>query len=392
MATRRRRSVRVTLRRAHLGIGIAVLLALGGMAVSLASAGRRQASTTTTPVSRLSAARGGSFLSLWPACACGRKTVLDQFSLQDGRRLRTLTRVRVAWPESLATPSVDRSGRVWMTFSVGSKCTNDTSTCGPVPDSCSGRVERLNLRSGTSSTVLSFPDSESVTRAIPRPDARQVVLVEGGCTSSFFNQHLVVRDLRSGSEWALGADATPCHELGAPTWSRNGSRLVFAYGPSRLRKGTPDTPNSCAEPRFNRLAIVSAQHASTTASWKLVDAQRGCSYEVGTFDRRGVAAVEACVRGKQRDSSAVNLGHAFLIQLSHRDRIVRKLALKPGWENGNISTERDGMVLVSQSQPANAGYPERDWVWQFDGRMLRLVAHYRAEDAAQVIAVPTAAR
>jgi hypothetical protein len=368
-----------------------VLLALGGMAVSLASAGGREPSTTAGPVSRLAPARGGSFLSLWPACACGRKTVLDQFSLQDGRRLRTLTRVRVAWPESLATPSVDRSGRVWMTFSAGSKCTNDTSTCGPVPDSCSGRVERLNLRSGTSPTVLSFPDSEFVTRAIPSPDARQVVLVEGGCITSYFNQHLVVRGMRSGSEWSIGADAAPCHELGSPSWSANGSRLVFAYGPSRLRKGTPDTPNSCAEPRFNRLAIVSAQHASAASSWKLIRAQRGCSYEVGTFDSRGVAAVEACAGGEQRDSSAVNLGRAFLVQLSRRDRITERLALKPGWENGAISTERDGKVLVSQSQPDNAGYPERDWVWQFNGSALRLVAHYRAEDAAQVIAIPTAA-
>ena len=54
-----------------------------------------------------------------------------------------------------------------------------------------------------------------------------------------------------------------------------------------------------------------------------------------------------------------------------------------------MSTDRrDGSVLISQDQPANAGYPERDWVWQFDGHRLRLIASYRANDAAQVVGVP----
>jgi hypothetical protein len=54
-----------------------------------------------------------------------------------------------------------------------------------------------------------------------------------------------------------------------------------------------------------------------------------------------------------------------------------------------VSTDRqDGSVLISQDQPANAGYPERDWVWQFDGHRLWPIASYRANDAAQVIGVP----
>jgi hypothetical protein len=56
---------------------------------------------------------------------------------------------------------------------------------------------------------------------------------------------------------------------------------------------------------------------------------------------------------------------------------------------GLVSTDRqDGSVLISQDQPANAGYPERDWVWQFDGHRLWPIASYRANDAAQVIGVP----
>jgi hypothetical protein len=45
-------------------------------------------------------------------------------------------------------------------------------------------------------------------------------------------------------------------------------------------------------------------------------------------------------------------------------------------------------VLITQDQPANEPYPERDWLWEFDGHHLRSIAHYKAEDAAQVLAVP----
>jgi hypothetical protein len=30
---------------------------------------------------------------------------------------------------------------------------------------------------------------------------------------------------------------------------------------------------------------------------------------------------------------------------------------------------------------------ERDWVWEFDGQHLRAIAHYKASDAAQVLAI-----
>jgi hypothetical protein len=58
-------------------------------------------------------------------------------------------------------------------------------------------------------------------------------------------------------------------------------------------------------------------------------------------------------------------------------------------EQAVIATEpSSGDVLISQDEPANEPYPERDWVWEFDGHHLRSIAHYRAEDAAQVLAIP----
>jgi hypothetical protein len=390
MRSLRRRSVRVALRRVLLAALIgAALLGLAGC--GSAGGGRKSIPSTILPA--FHSARAWSFISLWPACACGRTTDLDQFSLSDGRRLHTLAHIKVRQGQSLPTPAVDRAGRVWLTFSSGPACTSNVAGCGPKPNTCSGHVERLDLHTGASTTVLSPPHSEQVTDALPSPNSRQAVLVEGGCTTGYFNEHFVVTDLasgRPGRQWPIGADAAPCHDLTAPGWSANGRELVFAYGPSVLSRHAHPAPGTCEAPRFNRLVMVSSQRGSTTPSWRLLKAKGGCSYEVATFDRWGVTAVESCVRGSQ-SSLSVNTGHAFLIQLNHRDRVIRRLALQPGWENGAISTEPGGAVLVSQSQPANAGYPERDWVWQFNGRALRLVAHYRADDAAQVIAVPTAA-
>jgi hypothetical protein len=301
----------------------------------------------------------------------------------------TLASIPLTQGQSPATPSVDRAGRVWLTFSSGPKCTSDVAGCGPKPDSCAGHVERFNPPAGAI-TVLRSPGSEQVNDALPSPDARQVALVEGGCVSGYLDDHLVVRDLASGRQWSIGADAAPCHVLTTPNWSANGRELVFAYGRSVLSRHAHPTPGTCQAARFNRLAIVSAQRGSMASSWRLLRAQPDCSYEVATFDRWGVTAVESCVRPGQ-SSLSVNTGHAFLIQLNRRGAVVRRLALQPGWGTGAISTEPTGNVLVSQSQPANSGYPERDWVWEFNGRALRLVARYPAHDAAQVIAIPAAA-
>jgi hypothetical protein len=66
-----------------------------------------------------------------------------------------------------------------------------------------------------------------------------------------------------------------------------------------------------------------------------------------------------------------------------------RIPIQLGLEQAVVATEpTTGDVLITQDQPANEPYPERDWVWEFDGRHLRPIAHYKAEDAAQVLAIP----
>jgi hypothetical protein len=141
--------------------------------------------------------------------------------------------------------------------------------------------------------------------------------------------------------------------------------------------------------RYARLAVASALHSSRSRAWKLIRADRGCSFEAATFDPAGVAAVEGCRRNHAPESNIKpGLGQARLLQLNSKHRVTARIDLEPGWEQGAITTERGGRVLISQDQPANGPYPERDWVWEFDGHSLRFVHHYKAHDAAQIIAIP----
>ena len=341
-------------------------------------------------------ARASTFISLWPACGCGRRTELDEFSLATGRHERKLAAVSTVSDGSVSPPATSASGSVLLTISSGPKCSGpagggfSAGPCDPETTSCTGRIEQLRLGGGSLSTLLTIPASNLVGDAVPSPNGARVVMRSSGCTTYYFDQSLVVRDLASGRQWAIGADAPRCHEIDRPSWSPDGSQLVFAYHPSILRYGTkPSASDFCTEPRLGRLVVVAAGHASSVRSWKLIDADDKCSFAAAAFDREGIAAVELCRRSPTGSVADLFLGQAYVLQLNRHHRVVRRIALKPGWEEGLVSTDvRHGSVLISQDQPANAGYPERDWVWQFDGHRLRPIASYRANDAAQVIGVP----
>jgi hypothetical protein len=146
---------------------------------------------------------------------------------------------------------------------------------------------------------------------------------------------------------------------------------------------------TCPITHYARLAVVSTDRSARSASWTLLPADPGCSFEAATFDPAGIAAVEGC---RQRGNSASyvdpGFGTVWLVQLDPAGRISVRVALQPGWEDGVIATEPSGRVLLTQDQPANEPYPERDWVWEFDGRTLRLIRHYAALDADEILAIP----
>ena len=232
------------------------LLALAGCATSHESPHPQpRSSPPVLRTGRRGTSRAGSFISLSPACACGKRTVLEQFSLKNGRRLRALTAVPSNTGAHVANPHTDSRGGVWITTSTGPRCTSGVAGCGPAPNSCSGTAVRFDPTTRSTTTELTFPSSILVADTLPSPNSRLVAMTTGGCATSFFNEHIVIRDLRSGRQWTIGADAAPCHALGDPAWNPDGSQLVFPTVPP-FSRGTP-----------TYLAARAKPHASADSWW-----------------------------------------------------------------------------------------------------------------------------
>jgi hypothetical protein len=202
--------------------------------------------------------RMGSFISVFPACACEHRTALERFSLRDGRRLGVVARLPAGPGIEVSSPHALPGGPVWLTISTGPKYRSGVAGGDPAPDSCSGRVERLDPADGKSTVVLRVPSSALITDAVPSPNGRLVVMPGGGCSTSFFNEHLIVEDLKTHKRWTIGADATPCHALFDAAWSANSSQLVSRTDPRPSPRTLtsfptePATRRASAKPRRAR--------------------------------------------------------------------------------------------------------------------------------------------
>lgn len=99
-------------------------------------------------------------------------------------------------------------------------------------------------------------------------------------------------------------------------------------------------------------------------------------------------AAEGCKHGSPPGSSATSLGNAYLIQLSNTGKQLRRWPFMRRLEEALITPEPGtNRLLVIQDLPANNGEPKNDWVWELTGTRLRLINHYHADDAAQILAV-----
>ena len=377
------------------GTRMAPAVALLVASVSIAACGksahqpraRRHATVPVIMTARLDPARSGSlFLSLWQP-PHDSKTVLEEFSLSDGRPVRQLASL----PEDASGPHTGPEGTVWLTMSTGPRERNNTAGGDPAPNSCSGSVVRLDLPTRESKTVLSFPSSQLVDDVVPNPSGQLLAMLAGTCDRSYFNQHLLVKDLRSGQEWTIGADAAPCHALYTPSWSPDGSKLVFAYGPANSSERLPETPRSglgkgvCTQNRPGEVAVVPAERSSQLSSARLIPPPKGCSYQAAVFDRQGIAAVEGCEQGTPRAYAGLGdyQGDAYLVQLNGRGRTVLRLALRRESNITRLASDPSaGLVFVSEGQGENTR-PAFDWVWTFDGHRLRAVGHYNAHVTAE---------
>jgi hypothetical protein len=333
----------------------------------------------------------GTFVSLVPACACGRHTELDEFSMASGRRLRRLARVSVPQGERLDTPAAAGDGRLFFTLTRDVLCaySGAYAECPKYePNSCRNAVS--TLAPGRSSLVPLFtvPGSRTIGQAVPDPAGGRVALTMAPCFAVHGTAGLYVRTLATGTTRAIVTSHNTCDSFSPVAWNPSGTELAFVYG----RAGGP--PQTGAEgiacPAGRQYAAIAAAAPADSHHLKLIAPIRGCVFGAVTFDATGLVAVEGCNHGDpDRNDGNAHLGQVYLVQYTPGGHLTRRFALRLGLEHAVLANVPHSMdLLITLDQPANEPYPERDWVWEFDGSRLRLIAHYRAEDAAQILAVP----
>jgi hypothetical protein len=328
---------------------------------------------------------------LVPACARGRHTDLELFSASSGRTLRRLAPVPLGGYQQLATPATTDHGLLFFTFTSGARCAESGAfmECPSfAPDSCRNTVETLSPGQTELQPLFAVSGAEAIREVVPNPDGGEVAMMITPCVSLHGTTGLFVRDLKTGIIRAVARSANRCDAFGPAAWNRRGTEVVFplerADGPPMTMAGGIGCPKG-----RNYLALAPARTAPGPGGLKLIHSERGCIFRAAAFDQIGVVAAEGCDQGDPERGVGGYLGHAFVAQYSLQGRLTARVALRLGLEQAVVATEPNtGKVLITQDQPANEPYPERDWVWEFDGHHLRPIAHYQADDAAQVLAVP----
>jgi hypothetical protein len=348
-----------------------------------------QADSGAVPAARLMVP-AGTFVSLVPACACGRHTELDLFSTAAGRRIRKLATVSTTAGE-LTTPAAAADGDLFMTFTSGPVCAAKGSYAecpGFTPDSCRNTVETLAPGQRTPAQSFTVAGSQTIGEVVPSPDGRHVALAITPCIALHGTTGLFVRDLKTGATRAVTTSRNRCDDFGPAAWNAAGTELVLPLE----RAGAPPIKIAggigCPAGR-SYLALAPTTATAGHVKLKLIDPDRGCIFKAAAFDPQGIAAAEGCNHGDPEHGVGSFLGDAYLMQYDKAGRLMKRIQLHPGLEQANVATDPStGNVLITQDQPANEPYPERDWIWGFDGAHLRPIANYSANDAAPIIAVP----
>jgi hypothetical protein len=345
----------------------------------------RVASVSVAPSSR-------TFVSLFPACGCSNHVTLDAFSAMTGRRLGSLATISSAPDENVATPAADRDGKLWLTFTQGARCAlrGTFSQCPKIArNSCVNQVRSLIPGQHHLKPAFSEPGAVQIGPVVPDRAGTLAVFSQTPCTQSHRPAGLYVRDLATGRQHALVTRANRCDQFISPAFNATATQLVFVYDQAigRAPSGGGEAAVSCPQ-TINRLAVLNLHDHGTRPSMRIIRPDRGCVFSAAAFDREGLLATEGCKRGSRPAIVAPVDGDAYLLQTTADGHRTNKIALKRGLEKSVISPGPDGdSVLITQDQPANNDEPENDWVWTYNGTHLKPIAHYHANDAAQVLAV-----
>ena len=337
-------------------------------------------------------APAGVFVSLVPACACGRHTSLVMFSRMSGRRIRTVTSLVLTRPGDQSVslgPATDR-GRLFLTVTTGARCVNTQDMECPrwIPDSCSNTVQTLSPGQSTFSTLFTVRGSESLGDVVPDPAGNQVALTMTPCVSVHGTTSLFVRNLRSGRMRTILTSRNRCDGFAPAGWNQAGTELAFVLNRADGRPIPIAGGFACPSGR-DSIALARLNGANASRELTLISPDRGCAFHAAAFDADGIVADEGCNQHSPPNEGRNYLGQAILVQYNARGQAMERTPLALGLSDSVIAAvPHTGKVLITQDQPANSGYPERDWVWQLNGHHLRLIAHYPAHDSIRILAIP----
>ena len=310
------------------------------------------------------------FFAQWQHVQLSMQSTLEAFSLADGHPMGAVTMLP-ACTNPISGPFRARDGAFWYVVSTGPRLRSDLAGGDPAPNSCSGTLIRLNPTTRTQTVEWKAPASELIDAPVPSPDGKEVAYLAGGCDTSYFNMHIEVRNLATGHEWAIGGSATPCHGLSEPSWSADGSKLLFTFAPSVLSPNTTFVPHGgCEAPAPGELAIVPSNQPAEITAQDLTAASPGCGYQYAVFDHEGIAASEACGEN--------DLGPAYLVQLDAHLVAITRVQLPSGGGTTLAADPMGKFVLVDAHEGEQSKNGQEvgpyDWIEVFDGHQLRLIA------------------
>ncbi|OJV24683.1 MAG: hypothetical protein BGO26_19205 [Actinobacteria bacterium 69-20] len=285
----------------------------------------------------------GAFVAVRAVAPPGDSREVTISDAHTGRMLRVV--LPDPWHGMQVQATAVASGKVWVTLSSGPRCSSGVEGCGPVPGSCAGQVITIAPTDGTPSVALTAPADELIADAKPSPDGSLLAYLDGSCDSSYFNQHLQVRDLRTGRSWSIGAALAMCHSLGSISWTPNGQNLVVAYGPSTLPPGAAGDygHGTCQSPGPAQLAVVPALQGAPDLPGVHTAMDADCQAAAVTATKDGYAAIEAC------GSPDYLSGPALLLALDPTLHITKRTSIGACVDGAELTAGSDFTDLLGSS-------------------------------------------
>lgn len=313
--------------------------------------------------------------------------------MSSGRLLRRVTALPpFAVGTAVRLAPATTGGRLFLTVAHGARCEGPKHEIFMEcphwqPGSCRNTVEALSPGQSRFSIAFTVGGGEQIDDAVPDPAGNEVALTMTACVSIHGPTGLFIRGLRSGRLYPVSTSRNRCDGYGPTAWNQAGTELAFvlerAGGQPQQFAGGLGCPAGSS-----RLALASTDQ-KFAPTLKLIDPDHGCMFRAVAFDSNGIAAAEGCNRHSPPNEGGSFLGQAVLVQYDPAGHVLSRELLKPGLEDAELATLPGGhQVLITQSQPANSGYPPRDWVWESDGHHLHAVASYKSGDADQILAIP----